>query len=59
MLVMGILDMLAAVKELILPVPEIAGNPIAELVCVHLYSVPNTVDPENKIGVVRIFVHSS
>lgn len=56
---MGMLDKFAAVKEVILPVPDIGVKPTALLVCVHLYSVPATVDPLNKIGVVSKFVHNA
>jgi len=53
------LDKFAAVKEAIFPVPATAGNPTAVLDCVHLYSVPATVEPLNKIGEVIKLVHNA
>lgn len=58
-LVIGIFERFAAVKELIFPVPVIAGRPTALLVCDHLYSVPKTVEPVNRIGAVKILVQSA
>ena len=59
MLVIGMLDKLAAVKEAIFPVPVTAINPTAVFVCVHLYSVPDTVEPPNKMGEVIKLVHNA